>query len=123
MDIEAFRAFVGNRLQYVPRYRQRLMWVPIEQHPVWVDDEHFDLAYHVRHVRLPNPGSREQMREMSGRFLSQRLDRSRPMWEVLVIEGLEDGGFAVVTKVHHCMIDGIGGCGSPQGAARPVPVR
>jgi WS/DGAT/MGAT family acyltransferase len=109
VDIDSFRAFVGNRLQYVPRYRQRLMWVPIEQHPVWIDDEHFDLTYHVRHVRLPNPGTREQLREMSGQFLSQRLDRSRPMWEILVVEGLEDGGFAIVTKVHHCMIDGIGG--------------
>jgi WS/DGAT/MGAT family acyltransferase len=109
VDIDAFRAFIGNRLQYVPRYRQRLMWVPVERHPVWVDDEHFDLTYHVRHVRLPNPGTRAQMREMSGRFLSQRLDRSRPMWEILLIEGLADGGYAVVTKVHHCMIDGIGG--------------
>lgn len=109
VDIDTFRAFIGNRLQYVPRYRQKLRWVPVERHPVWVDDEHFDLSYHVRHVALPHPGTREQMREMSGRFLSQRLDRSRPMWEVLVIEGLADGGFALVTKVHHCMIDGIGG--------------
>lgn len=109
VDIDVFRAFIGNRLQYVPRYRQRLQWVPVERHPVWVDDEHFDLTYHVRHVALPGPGSRQQLREMSGRFLSQRLDRSRPMWEVLVIEGLADGGFALVTKVHHCMIDGIGG--------------
>jgi WS/DGAT/MGAT family acyltransferase len=74
-----------------------------------VDDEHFDLSYHVRHAALPRPGSEAQLLEMSGRFLSQRLDRGRPMWEVLVIEGLEDGRFALVAKVHHCMIDGIGG--------------
>lgn len=109
VDIDAFRTFIGNRLHHAPRYRQRLEWVPIERHPVWVDDEHFDLSHHVRHVALPHPGTPEQMREMSGRFLSQQLDRARPLWEVLVIEGLADGGFAVVTKVHHCMIDGIGG--------------
>lgn len=109
VEIDRVRTFIEARLQYIPRYRQRLQWVPIERHPVWVDDDHFDLAYHVRHVALPHPGSMEQMREMSGRFLSQRLDRARPLWEVLVIEGLNDGCFALVTKVHHCMIDGIGG--------------
>jgi len=109
VDIETVRAFIAARLQYVPRYRQRLQWIPVERHPVWVDDDHFDLAYHVRHVALPHPGSMEQMLEMSGRFLSRRLDRARPMWDVLVIEGLEDGRFSLVTKVHHCMIDGIGG--------------
>ncbi|MDX1692037.1 MAG: wax ester/triacylglycerol synthase family O-acyltransferase, partial [Acidimicrobiia bacterium] len=109
VDIERVRVFIGNRLQYVPRYRQRLRWVPVERHPVWVDDEHFDLTYHVRHVALPKPGTREQLREIAGRFLSERLDRSRPLWEVLVVEGLADGGFGLVTKVHHCMIDGIGG--------------
>lgn len=109
VDIDVIRSFIGARLQYVPRYRQRLQWIPVERHPVWVDDHHFDIAYHVRHAALPRPGSLDQMREMSGRFLSQRLDRARPMWEVLVIEGLEDGRYAVVTKVHHCMIDGIGG--------------
>lgn len=109
VDIDAVRAFIGNRLQQVPRYRQKLQWVPIERHPVWVDDGHFDLTFHVRHVAIPAPGSREQMREMAARFLSERLDRDRPLWEVLVVEGLADGGFALVTKVHHCMIDGIGG--------------
>ena len=121
VDIEAVRSFIGNRLQHVPRYRQRLQWIPVERHPVWVDDSHFDLAYHVRHVALPSPGTREQMREMSGRFLSQRLDRSRPLWELLVIEGLADGGFALVTKVHHCMIDGIGGVDLLKVVLAPFP--
>ncbi len=121
VNIETVRAFIEARLQYVPRYRQRLKWIPIERHPVWVDDEYFDLPYHVRHVALPHPGSMAQMRELSGRFLSQRLDRARPMWEVLVIEGLEDGCFALVTKVHHCMIDGIGGVDLLKVLLAPLP--
>jgi WS/DGAT/MGAT family acyltransferase len=121
IDIEGVRAFIGARLQYVPRYRQRLQWIPIERHPVWVDDAHFDLAYHVRHVALPRPGTMDQMREMSGRFLSQRLDRARPVWEILVIEGLEDGRFALVAKVHHCMVDGIGGVDLLKVLLAPMP--
>ncbi len=121
VDIAVVRAFIGARLQYVPRYRQRLKWIPIERHPVWVDDEYFDLTYHVHHVALSHPGSMEQMLEMSRRFLSQRLDRARPMWEVLVIEGLEDGRFALVTKVHHCMIDEIGGVDLLKVLLAPMP--
>lgn len=121
IDIDAVRTFIGARLEYVPRYRQKLQWIPIERHPVWVDDAHFDLTHHIRHVALPRPGKFEQMREMSGRFLSQRLDRSRPMWEVLVIEGLEDGRFALVTKVHHCMIDGVGGVDLLRVLLAPAP--
>ncbi|WKZ82040.1 MAG: wax ester/triacylglycerol synthase family O-acyltransferase [Acidimicrobiia bacterium] len=109
VDIDSVRAFIGNRLQYVPRYRQRLEWIPIERHPVWVDDAHFDLTYHVRHTALPRPGTEEQLRMLAGRILSQRLDRNRPLWEVWVVEGLADGGFALVSKVHHCMIDGLSG--------------
>lgn len=109
VDIDSVRRFIEARLQFVPRYRQRLEWIPVERHPVWVDDAHFDPTYHIRHVALPNPGSEEQLREMAGAILSQRLDRAKPMWEAWVVEGLEDGGFALVTKVHHCMIDGIGG--------------
>jgi diacylglycerol O-acyltransferase len=109
VDIDTARAFIGNRLEGVPRYRQRLEWIPVEGHPVWVDDAHFDLSYHVRHTALPKPGTEEQLRQLAGRILSARLDRSRPMWEAWVVEGLAGGGFALVTKVHHCMIDGIGG--------------
>jgi WS/DGAT/MGAT family acyltransferase len=109
VDIAAIRAFIGNRLQYVPRYRQRLEWIPVERHPVWVDDSGFDIAYHVRHIALPRPGTEEQLRTLAGSILSQALDRSRPLWEVWVVESLEVGGFALVSKVHHCMVDGIGG--------------
>ena len=109
IDIDAIRSFIGNRLQYVPRYRQRLEWIPIERHPVWVDDANFDLSYHIRHTALPRPGTEEQLRVLAGSILSRSLDRSRPLWEVWVVEGLPDGGFALVSKVHHCMVDGVGG--------------
>jgi WS/DGAT/MGAT family acyltransferase len=109
IDIDSIRGFIEARLQYVPRYRQRLQWIPVERHPVWIDDAHFDPTYHIRHIALPHPGSEAQLRQMAGRILSQRLDRTKPMWEVWVAEGLADGGFALVSKVHHCMIDGIGG--------------
>jgi len=109
VDIELLRSFVAARLQYLPRYRQRLEWIPIERHPVWVDDDHFDIEYHVRHTALPHPGTTQQLRELAGSILSQRLDRSKPLWQAWAVEGLEDGRVALITKVHHCMIDGMGG--------------
>lgn len=109
LDIATIRALIASRLDQIPRYRQRLATVPIEGHPVWVDDEHFHLDYHVRHIALPHPGGDEQLREFVGRNMSQQLDRSRPLWELAVVEGLENGGFALVSKIHHCMIDGISG--------------
>src|SRR5213078_4014777 len=81
---------------------------PIEGHPVWVDDEHFNIDYHVRHTSLPRPGDAQQLKRLSGRIMSQQLDRSKPLWEMWIVEGLEGGNrFAVITKVHHCMIDGM----------------
>lgn len=121
VDIDAIRGFIGAKLQYVPRYRQRLQWIPVERHPVWVDDAHFDPTYHIRHIALPHPGTEDELRMMAGRILSQRLDRAKPMWEVWVVEGLEDGGFALVTKVHHCMIDGIGGVDLMKVLLTPFP--
>jgi WS/DGAT/MGAT family acyltransferase len=121
IDIDAIRAFIGNRLQHVPRYRQRLEWVPIERHPVWVDDASFDLAYHIRHTALPRPGTEEQLRVLAGSILSRSLDRSRPLWEVWVVEGLPDGGFALVSKAHHCMVDGIGGVDLLKVLLAPTP--
>jgi len=109
VDIVRIRQMVESRLHMIPRYRQRLATVPIEGHPVWVDDEHFHLDYHVRHIGLPHPGSDEQLKALAGRLMSQQLDRSKPLWELNVVEGLEDGGFAIVTKIHHCMIDGMSG--------------
>lgn len=103
---------VESRLSRVPRYRQRLAWVPFQQgRPVWVDDSHFDLEYHVRHTALPAPGSEAQLLKLTGRLMAQELDRNKPLWEMWLIEGVgEDrSGFAIFTKTHHCMVDGISG--------------
>ncbi len=109
IDIARIKAFIESKLQYVPRYRQHLAWVPIEKNPVWVDDDHFDLDYHVRHVSLPQPGTEEQLKAMTGRLLSQQLNRAKPLWELWVVEGIEQDRFALIFKIHHCMIDGISG--------------
>jgi diacylglycerol O-acyltransferase len=109
IDIDAIRRFVGSRLHLIPRYRQRLAHVPVEGHPVWVDDEHFELAYHVRHTALPWPGGERELKRLSGRIYSQQLDRGKPLWEMWVVEGLSGGRFAIVNKAHHCMIDGLAG--------------
>lgn len=109
IDIERIKAHIRSKLQYIPRYRQRLEWVPYDRHPVWVDDEHFDFDYHVRHTSLPRPGSDEQLRELAGRVVSTKLDRTKPLWELSVVEGLSGDRFAIVAKIHHCMIDGLSG--------------
>ena len=109
IDIGRIRTFIESKLQYVPRYRQHLARVPIEKNPVWVDDEHFDLDYHVRHLSLPKPGSEAQLSLMMGRILSQQLNRAKPLWELWVVEGIEGDRFALVFKIHHCMIDGLSG--------------
>jgi len=109
VDIETIRQLILSRLDLIPRYRQRLANVPIEGSPVWVDDEHFHLDYHVRHIALPHPGSTPQLKDLAGRLMSQQLDRSKPLWELYVVEGLADGGFALTAKIHHCMIDGVSG--------------
>jgi len=109
VDIDLIRNLIESRLDTIPRYRQRLATVPLEGHPVWVDDEFFHIDYHVRHIALPHPGTEEQLKELAGRLMSQQLDRSKPLWELNVVEGLESGGFAVITKIHHCMIDGMSG--------------
>jgi WS/DGAT/MGAT family acyltransferase len=110
VDIERIRAFIAARLHRIPRYRQRLSYTPLRRQPIWVDDNHFNVEYHVRHTALPHPGSDEQLKRLIGRLSSQVLDRRRPLWELWVIEGLEDGErFALVAKVHHCMVDGISG--------------
>lgn len=110
IDIARFRSAIEAILHWIPRYRQKLAWIPIENWPTWVDDRHFDLGYHIRHIALPAPGTREQLREIAGRIFSRRLDRQRPLWELWVIEGLEKGTqVAVLNKIHHCMIDGAAG--------------
>jgi diacylglycerol O-acyltransferase len=98
------------RLHLVPRYRQKLHVPPAGTgRPLWVDDPTFNLEYHVRQTALPKPGSEQQLLRLMGRIFSQQLDRSRPLWENWIVEGLEDGGFALISKTHHAMIDGIAG--------------
>ncbi len=105
-----FRAHIESRLHLVPRFRQKLRFVPFGQgRPVWVDDPHLNLAYHVRHTALPDPGSEQQLRNLAARIFSQQLDRSKPLWELWLIEGLKGGRFAIVGKTHHCMVDGVSG--------------
>jgi WS/DGAT/MGAT family acyltransferase len=102
------RAAIEAKLPLVPRYRQKVRFVPMDLgRPVWVDDPHFVLDYHVRSTALPEPGGDEQLRNLVGRIMSQKLDRSRPLWELWVAEGLGDGRWAMISKVHHCMVDGV----------------
>lgn len=109
LDIDRIREYVESRLERIPRYRQHLARTPLEGHPVWVDDPNFNILYHVRHSRLPRPGTERQLKRMAGRIFSQLLDREKPLWEMWVIEGLEGGRVAVLSKVHHCMVDGVSG--------------
>lgn len=107
-DHDRLMALVADRIAFVPRYRQRIQTVPGRlANPVWVDDEDFDLAYHVRRSALPSPGSMQQLRDLTARIITRRLDRSRPLWEMYLIEGLEGDRFAVLSKSHQILVDGI----------------
>ena len=137
IDIERIKAHIHGKLQYIPRYRQRLAFVPAINRPVWVDDDHFNFEYHVRHTSLPHPGRDDQLKLLAGRIVSQQLDRAKPLWELWVVEGLRENRFAVIAKIHHCMIDGVSGVDlttillnvvptesveqAPQWTPRPVP--
>ncbi len=107
VDIERIRAHVASRLHFAPRYRQRLGWVPVLGRPVWVDETHFNLEYHVRHSAVPRAGGDAELRAFVARVMSQQLDRGKPLWEIWVIEGLRRRRFAVVVKTHHALADGI----------------
>jgi diacylglycerol O-acyltransferase / wax synthase len=107
-DYENLVALIADRIAFVPRYRQRLLSVPGGlSNPVWVDDDDFDLTYHVRRSALPRPGSMDQLRDLVSRVMSRRLDRSRPLWEVYLVEGLQRGRFAVFSKAHQVLVDGV----------------
>jgi diacylglycerol O-acyltransferase / wax synthase len=98
------------KLPRVPRYRQRVRTVPLHLgRPVWADDAHFEILYHVRHTAVPAPGGAEQLRNLAGRVFAQRLDLTKPLWEMYLVEGLADDRWAIISKVHHCMIDGVAG--------------
>jgi diacylglycerol O-acyltransferase len=105
---DEIEAMIASKLDLVTRYRQRIRFIPFDiGRPVWCDDPHFSLRYHVRHTALPAPGSEEQLQTLVGRVMSQQLDRTKPLWEMWVIEGLADGAWAVLMKTHHCLADGV----------------
>lgn len=123
------KSMFAGKLPLVPRYRQVVKPVPLELgRPVWADDPHFNIDYHVRHTALPKPGGEVELRRLVGRLMSQQLDRTKPLWEVWVVEGLENGQWSMVSKTHHCMVDGVSGTDllstvmdlSPEGSS-PVP--
>ncbi len=101
---------VRMRIHLVPRYRQRLHYPPREAgRPYWIDDESFDIEDHIRHTALPSPGNEEELMKLAARIFSQRLDRGRPLWELWIVEGLEENRFALISKTHHALIDGVSG--------------
>jgi WS/DGAT/MGAT family acyltransferase len=107
---EELVALLAAKLHLIPRYRQRVRSVPFELgRPVWCDDPHFTLAYHVRHTALPHPGDDAALCRLMARLMSQPLDRNRPLWESWLVEGLADDRWAIISKVHHCMVDGVSG--------------
>ena len=109
-DFDDYLDHVRGRLHLVPRYRQKLATPPFETgRPLWVDDPTFNLEYHVRHTALPAPGTEEQLFLLAARIASQQLDRSKPLWEMWLVEGLDDGRFALVSKTHHSVVDGVSG--------------
>jgi diacylglycerol O-acyltransferase / wax synthase len=118
---------ISARLHLVPRYRQRLAFVPFDQgRPVWVDDPHFNISYHVRHTALPKPGDDDELKRLAGRVFSQALDRARPLWELWLVEGLAGDRFALLSKTHHALVDGVSGVDIAtvlfDASADPVPV-
>jgi WS/DGAT/MGAT family acyltransferase len=129
IDFAAVQRSFGAVLHRVPRYRQKLLWPPGEARAVWVDDPHFRIDYHVRHIALPRPGSDAQLKRLAADVMERPLDRGRPLWESWLIEGLEGGRFAVLNKTHHCMIDGASGMAlmqtlysaSPEAEPREAP--
>lgn len=109
IDAERIKKHMASELHRIPRYRQKIRWIPFTSRPVWVDDERFNIDYHVRHTSLPRPGTDEQLKRLSARIMEQPLDESRPLWETWIVEGLDGGRFGLISKVHHCMIDGVSG--------------
>jgi diacylglycerol O-acyltransferase len=140
-SIQELTDHLVGRLDVVPRYRQRLAQVPLGQgRPVWVDDPHFNPGYHIRHTALPAPFDDETLKRLAGRLFSQRLDRTKPLWEIWLVDGMSEDRFAVIGKTHHALVDGISGVdittvlfdtrpdpegtGSARGwVARPLPSR
>lgn len=107
-DYDRLVKLIKGRIALVPRYRQRVRWVPGGlAYPVWVDDEAFDVTYHVRRSALPRPGTEAQLRDLVGRIMSRPLDATRPLWEMYLVEGMEGGRYAIISKTHYAMVDGV----------------
>jgi WS/DGAT/MGAT family acyltransferase len=105
---ERLEDMVSRKLALVPRYRQKVRFVPLGLgRPVWVEDPHFNLSYHLRHTALPAPGDEDKLRRTAARIFAQHLDRSKPLWEIWMVEGLSQSRWALLSKVHHCMVDGV----------------
>jgi diacylglycerol O-acyltransferase len=121
-DYDELIAYLASKLPGLPRYRQRVRFVPLDLgRPVWVDDPHFRLEHHVRHTALPRPGDERALTTLMGRLMSQELDRSHPLWEWWIVDGLEHGHWALISKVHHCMVDGIAGVDLVEALLDPDP--
>ena len=107
---QELRAMVAGKLARLPRYRQVVRFVPLGlARPLWVDDRHFNLDYHLRRTALPAPGGEAELRHLVARVMSQQLDRAKPLWEMWIVEGLDEGRWALISKFHHCMVDGVAG--------------
>lgn len=109
LDVDLLHRFIESSLRRMPRFRQKVVPVPLVDERVWVDDERFNLDYHVRHAALPPPADVRQLKRLAGRILSQKLDEHKPLWELWVVEAVEGDRFALIVKAHHAMVDGIGG--------------
>lgn len=109
IGLDQLRKLTAASLHRIPRYRQKLSWIPFQNRAVWRDDDRFNIDYHIRHTALPRPGTDAQLKRLSARIMQQHLDRSRPLWELWLVDGLENDRFAVISKAHHCMIDGVSG--------------
>jgi len=108
--IDRIKEGIASRLHLVPPFRRRVVEVPFRlHHPLWVEDPHFDIDYHIRRVAVPSPGGHRELAEVAAQIASTPLDRRRPLWELHVVEGLADGDFGMVFKVHHCAVDGVSG--------------
>jgi WS/DGAT/MGAT family acyltransferase len=129
LDAQRVLRYVESRLHLVPRYRQRLHHAALSGEPVWIDDDHFDARYHIRHVPLPAPGDEETLKRLASHVISQPLHRGRPLWRLWLVTGLERDRFAIITTIHHCMADGMAGVDlltallqpAPSGAAEEAP--
>ena len=109
IGIDQLQKLTAASLHRIPRYRQKLSWIPFQNRAVWRDDDRFNIDYHLRHAALPRPGTDAQLKRLSARIMQQHLDRSRPLWELWLVDGLEGDRFAIISKAHHCMIDGVSG--------------